>query len=237
MPYPQLITLGAAKGNVEHIDYIISGGNTPSLTLNIKQCDEPKLHVFFEQHTLLWSMGQLSIRPFENTEKFTRDINGHSLNLCSLIGHGKAAFSRHVPGSIAFIPLNKGDKVFLRAHQMLLATSNIEIETEKSVKAPKLLPPQTMHLKDTLKAYGRDGGVWVYCYGNPYEAHLSEGEILDVRAGAWVYHSETIKHTRHRIELKKGWSSSQQYQFDRFEGPGVVTCQTLSECNMGWPTD
>ena len=237
MPYPQLITLGAEKGSIDHIDYIISSGNTPTLTLNIKPCDDPKLHTFFEQHTLLWSMGQFSIRPFENTENFTRDIRGHTLSLCTLIGTGKAAFSRHVPGSIACIPLSQGEEIHLRAHQILLATNNVELHTEISVMAPKLLPPQTMHLKDRLKAYDRDGAVWVYCYGSAYEAHLNEGEILDVRAGAWVYHSNTIKHSQHKIELRKGWSSPQQYQFDRFEGPGTVTCQTLSECNMGWPVD
>lgn len=224
MPQPPvLLPTRVEDGQAPGLAYRIEGELVPVLHVRLA----PGGGVFFEHHVVLWKDPALQIGMHSMRGAFKRVIAGMPIFMTETQSPGEIAFSRDDPGHILPLHLAPGQSVQVREHQFLAATGNVDYTFNRVKGVSNMLFGGTGFFIDRFQAQGSEGVVWLHGYGNVFEKLLDPGEAIDVEAGGWVYHDESVSMTQQVYGLKTGiFGGSGNLVFNRFTGPGRVGIQS-----------
>ena len=197
--------------------------------------------IYFEHHTLLWKQPEVkvSFRSLRGTAR--RFFAGVPVFLSEARGPGNIAISRESVGHIVALPLGPGDRIDVREHQFLLATSNIDYTfVSVSGVATALFTRtggRTGLLVDRFTGGSESGIVLLHGYGNVFEKLLGPGEVLDVEPGAWLWKDASV-HMGVTSVVGSGHGGLMgalgnvmagiSVALNRFTGPGRIGIQSMT---------
>jgi uncharacterized protein (AIM24 family) len=197
--------------------------------------------IYFEHHTLLWKQPEVKISFRSQKGTARRFFAGVPVFLSEARGPGNIAVCRESVGHIVALPLGPGDRIDVREHQFLLATSNIDYTfVSISGVATALFTrtgSRTGLLLDRFTGGSESGIVLLHGYGNVFEKLLAPGEVLDVEPGAWLWKDATV-HMGVTSVLGSGHGglvgalsnvmSGISVAMNRFTGPGRIGIQSMT---------
>ncbi|HJT77628.1 MAG TPA: AIM24 family protein [Gemmataceae bacterium] len=222
MVVPRLLPTAAADAAVAGMKYHISGELVPVLQLELG--DQP---VYFEHHILLWKDPDVQIGVKSLSGAFNRMLSGMPIFMTEARGPGRIAFSRDAVGHIFAVHLSAGHGLDVREHQFLAATDAVEF-TSSTVKGfANIFFGGSGLLIDHFFCRNGDGAVWLYGYGNVFEANLGDGEQIDIEPGGWVYKERRVQMDTAFTSLTTGLLSGTNMALNRFTGPGRVGFQSM----------
>lgn len=193
--------------------------------------------VYFEHHILLWKQPnvRLGMKGLKGAVK--RYFAGLQIFISEAHGPGNIAFSREAPGQIVALQLERGQKVDVREHQFLLATSNVDYNFFFQRGLVNILFSRSGGLFIDRFECKQDGGlVLIHGYGNVFEKYLAPGEMLDVEPGAWLWKDSSVFITTVTALQSSGgllgavgvMLGGISFTLNRFIGPGRLGLQSMT---------
>lgn len=219
--HPISVQDSKSNGVTSHIE----GTIVPTLHLNL----DGSMPVMFEHHVFLWKAPSVEIRLMKLAGAFKRVLAGMPILMTQAIGKGDISFSRDSAGQVIALPLNPGQVIYLREHQFLAATANVDYTFERVRGVSSMLLGGQGFWIDRFT--GGEGGsvVWVHAHGNIFDVDLAAGETIDVEPGAWVYRESSVSYEQKIFGLTTGFlGGGGNFIFNRFTGPGRVGIQSGS---------
>src|SRR6202040_1391699 len=184
--------------------------------------------VMFEHHVLLWKETQLNVELKKLPGAIKRKIAGLEFFVTRTSGSGRIAFSRDSPGQCVPLHISQGEGIDVREHQFLAATDNLDYTFERIKGVQNMLLGGSGLFMDKFRATGGDALVWLHGHGNVFLVNLSDGEQLDVEAGAWLYKDPSVQLEAVTMGLKTGiMGGGGKLTWNRFTGPGRLAIQTM----------
>lgn len=230
MAIPVLHPTTVHDGPGPGVTFRIEGELVPTLHLALDGTQE----VFFEHHVILWKQPQIEVTIRKMKNAFKRALGGLPIFLTEARGQGEIAFSRDYPGQVIAFRIPHGEKIFVREHQFLAATGNIEYTFERAGGYGSMLFGSQGFFIDRFEANNGEGILWLHGNGNLYEINLASGETIDVEPGAWVYRDGSVSYTQKVFGLRTGLlGGGGNLVFNRFTGPGRVGIQSGYFESMG----
>lgn len=220
---PVLMPTSKAGETFGGVTYHIDGELVPVLSVDVSA-----MPVYFEHHILLWKNPQVrvALKPLRGALK--RMIAGMQVFVTEAAGAGVIAFSRDGPGHIVPIHLNRGEEIFVREHQFLAATGNIDYSFERVRGLGSMLFGQSGFFVDRFHGHEGDGVVWLHGYGNVFEKTLAPGEQIDIEPGGWLYRDGKVTMETRIDRLSSGlFGAGGNLVVNRFSGPGRVGIQSM----------
>src|SRR5579862_8886419 len=170
----------------------IEGACGPVADFNLAKGD----YVYFAHHVLLWRDPSVKLEPMKLAGGFNRLFAGLPVMMTEAHGPGHVAFSSDHAGEIVALPMAAGQKIDVREHLFLVATSNLTYrlfdpgiwyETERSFHYP------VGQYMDRFTAAGLPGLLLLHAPGNVFVRNLREGETLLVRAAALIFKDPSVQ--------------------------------------------
>ncbi len=219
---PQLLPTSAADESFAGVTYHLDGELVPMLTIEMSG----RASIYFEHYLLLWKHPQVEIgvRPMKGALK--RMVAGMQVFVTEAGGHGSIALSRDGAGHIVPIHMKPGQELYVREHQFLAATGNIDYTFERVKGAANLLFGGSGFFIDKFHSHG-EGILWLHGYGNVFEKELAAGEVIDVEPGGWLYKDPSVKMETNLTRLSTGLLAGISVVLNRFTGPGRVALQSM----------
>jgi len=211
--------------NVQHAGLVsrIEGNTVPTLHLTL----DGTMPIMFEHHVFLWKTTGIDIGIMKLAGAFKRVMAGMAVFMTQATGKGDISFSRDAAGHVIGLPLEHGQTIYMREHQFLAATANVDYSFERVRGFGSMLVGGQGFWID--KFTGGSGGsvVWVHGHGNIYDVDLAAGETIDVEPGAWVYRDGSVTYEQKVVGLSTGFlAGGGNFIFNRFTGPGRVGIQS-----------
>jgi len=223
MAKPQLIKTNETAGRTNGVDYTIQGELLPSLTLNLDGSRE----VFFEHHIILWKDASMEVGIRKLKGAFKRVFAGMPIFLTEARSQGSIGLSRDYPGHILAVHIQPGEQIFVREHQYLAATGNVDYTFQRAGGVSSMLFGSQGFFIDRFSADNEEAVVWIHGNGNLFEVELATGETIDLEPGSWVYYSGSVSYSQKVYGLKTGiLGGGGNIVFNRFVGPGKVVLQS-----------
>lgn len=223
MDRPVLLPTNKQNETFTGITYHIDGELVPALVVEISQGHS----VYFEHNVLLWKYPKISIGIKPLSGGFKPITAGVQILIIEAIGQGQIAFSREGAGHIFAIHLNQGQEMYVREHQFLAATQNIDYHFERIKAGSNVHSGSTGMFIDKFNSLKGDGILWLYGYGNVFEMNLSGNDQIDVEPGSWLYKDTTVKMETGTQRLSTGGLAGMNFMINRFTGPGRIGIQSM----------
>jgi uncharacterized protein (AIM24 family) len=223
MQLPEPIPSAVHDESFASVTYHIRGELVPELQVVVGGAS-----VMFEHHVLLWKQTQVNVELKKLPGAIKRKIAGLEFFVTKTSGAGHIAFSRDSPGQCIPMHLHQGEGLDVREHQFIAATDNLDYSFERIKGAQNMLLGGSGFFMDKFRATEGDALVWLHGHGNVFLVQLSEGEQLDVEAGAWLYKDPAVKLEAVTMGLKTGlMGGGGKLTWNRFTGPGRLAIQTM----------
>ena len=143
-------------------------------------------------------------------------------------GQGKIGFSRDGAGHVFGMHLRQGERLDVREHQWLAATSSLGYTFTRVKGIANMLLSGTGLFIDTFTCMAPEGILWMHGYGNVFEVTLAPGEMIDIEPGGWIYKDVTVNMDTVVQRLATGlFASGGSLVFNRFTGPGRIGLQSM----------
>jgi uncharacterized protein (AIM24 family) len=225
MPTPVLHPMSVTDAKSQGLTCRIEGSIVPTLHLTL----DGTMPVMFEHHVFLWKSTSVDIKLMKLAGAFKRVLAGMPVLMTQAVGAGDISFSRDSAGQVISLHLAEGQSIFMREHQFLAASANVEYSFERVRGFGSMLLGGQGFWID--KFTGGQGGsvVWVHAHGNIFDVELAPGETIDVEPGAWVYRDGSVGYEQKVMGLTTGFlGGGGNFIFNRFTGPGRVGIQSGS---------
>ena len=205
------------------VTYHIQGELVPVLQIEIGG-----MPVYFEHHILLWKDPQLNVGVKAMAGGLKRMVAGMPLFMVETQGQGKIGFSRDGAGHVFGMHLRQGERLDVREHQWLAATSSLGYTFTRVKGIANMLLSGTGLFIDTFTCMAPEGILWMHGYGNVFEVTLAPGEMIDIEPGGWTYKDVTVNMDTVVQRLATGlFASGGSLVFNRFTGPGRIGLQSM----------
>ena len=205
------------------VTYHIQGELVPVLQIEIGG-----MPVYFEHHILLWKDPQLNVGVKAMAGGLKRMVAGMPLFMVETQGQGKIGFSRDGAGHVFGMHLRQGERLDVREHQWLAATSSLGYTFTRVKGIANMLLSGTGLFIDTFTCMAPEGILWMHGYGNVFEVTLAPGEMIDIEPGGWIYKDVTVNMDTVVQRLATGlFASGGSLVFNRFTGPGRIGLQSM----------
>jgi len=223
MHIPEPIATDIRDETFAGVTYHIRGQLVPELQVELSQ-----VGVMHEHHVLLWKETNVQIELKKLPGAIKRKIAGLDFFVTRAKGPGRIAFSRDSPGQCIPLHLSQGQELHVREHQFVAATDNLDYTFERVKGVRNMLAGGSGFFIDKFRATSGDALVWLHGHGNVFEVNLTDGEQLDVEAGAWLFKDPTVKLEAVTMGLKVGmFGGGGKLTWNRFTGPGRLAIQTM----------
>jgi uncharacterized protein (AIM24 family) len=220
---PKLMPTEVPDGQGPGLFYRIEGELVPVLHLAL----DGNMPVFFEHHVVLWKQPQVDVAMHKMKGAFKRLIGGMPIFMTEARGAGEIAFSRDNVGHVFPLPIPAGQSIYVREHQFLAATANLEYTFERVRGIGSMLFGQQGFFIDRFDATQGDAILWLHAHGNAFEVNLEPGEVIDVEPGGWVFRDPSVGYQQQVFGLKTGiLGGGGNLVWNRFTGPGRVGLQS-----------
>ena len=205
------------------VTYHVQGELVPVLQLELAG-----MPVYFEHHILLWKDPMLNIGVKPMAGGLKRMVAGMPLFMVETSGHGRIGFSRDGAGHVFGMHLRQGERLDVREHQWLAATSTLGYTFTRIKGIANMLFSGTGFFIDTFTCEGGEGILWMHGYGNVFEVTLQPGEQIDIEPGGWIYKDPSVKMDTVIQKLSTGiFAGAGQIVVNRFTGPGRIGMQSM----------
>jgi uncharacterized protein (AIM24 family) len=211
------------QGEGPGLNYRIEGELVPVLHLLL----DGQMPVYFEHHVVLWKQPQVDVVMHKMKGAFKRFVSGMPVFMTEARGQGEIAFSRDNVGHVFPLHISAGHAMYVREHQFLAATGNLDYTFERVKGFGSMLFGQQGFFIDRFDATQGDAVLWLHAHGNAFEVTLGPGEAIDVEPGGWVYRDPTVGYSQQVFGLKTGLlGGGGNLVWNRFTGPGRVGLQS-----------
>jgi uncharacterized protein (AIM24 family) len=199
----------------------IEGACGPVADFNLATGD----YVYFTHHVLLWRDPSVKLEQMRLAGGLTRLFAGLPIMMTEAHGPGHVAFSSDHAGEIVALPLAAEQKIDVREHLFLVATSNLSYrvfdpgiwyQTERSFHYP------LGQYMDRFSAAQMPGLLLLHAPGNVFVRTLQAGETLLVRAAALIFKDPSVQMSL-RIEYPAAYRfGGHRLTWIHLSGPGRV---------------
>jgi uncharacterized protein (AIM24 family) len=232
---PPITDMARIQFGQSHVQ--IEGLNVPVADFTLSGAES----IYFSHHVLLWTdpAAQLSNMPLKGAWK--RMMAGMPLIMTQGSGPGHIALSENKPGEVIALPLQGGQRIWVKEHRFLAATGNITY---------KWTPTDVFYVvgtgddrerhypigqfADIFASGDTPGLLLLHSSGNTFVRDLREGEQLLVQPDALLYKDMSVRVNLHlEYPQSKGVSMWRRMEYRniwaRLRGPGRVAVQSRFE--------
>jgi uncharacterized protein (AIM24 family) len=197
--------------------------------------------IYFSHHSLLWTDAAAQLRNMPLSGAWNRMLAGMPIIMVEGRGPGHIALSDNHAGDIVVLPLQNGQRMWVREHRFLAATGNITYTWEQSQvwfvtgsgDERETHYPLGM-FGDIYTAQAAPGLLLLHSPGNTFVRDLAPGEPLLVQPTALLYRDLSVTmHLHIEYPRSQGFFLSQSYNYRniwlRLVGPGRVAVHSVFE--------
>ena len=216
----------------------IAGTTVPVAEFNLA----PQEMVYFSHHHLLWADPATRLGTMSMRGGWKRMRAGMPVIMAEAHGPGHIALSDNHAGEVIALPLQHGQRMWVREHRFLCATGNINYDYDQNhiwyvtgTGDDKETHYPMGQYGDIFTASDRPGLLLLHSPGNTFIRDLNHGESLLVQPSSLLYRDITVQVHLH-LEYPRNmgfafWSSRWSYRniWVRLRGPGRVAVQSVYE--------
>jgi uncharacterized protein (AIM24 family) len=215
----------------------IEGTTVPVADFSLAQGD----NVYFSHHVLLWADPATRLGNMPMRGGWNRVMAGMPLIMMEAHGPGHLALSDNHAGEVVALPLQHGQRMWVREHRFLCATGTVRYEWDATGVWYQCGDDQ-QHAKtyypmgqfgDIFTAYDAPGLVLLHAPGNVFVRDLQQGQHLLVQPSSLLYRDLSVRMSMH-LEYPRNsgiafWSNRWSYHnvWVRLHGPGRVAVQSV----------
>jgi uncharacterized protein (AIM24 family) len=197
-------------------------------------------YIYFSHHNLLWADPDAQLTNMSLAGGWTRMMAGMPLIMVEGRGPGHIALSDNHAGDLVVLPLEHGQRMWVREHRFLAATGNVKYTWEQSPvwyvtgsgDERETHYPMGMY-GDIFGAQGAPGLLLLHSPGNTFVRDLAPRETMLVQPSALLYRDLSVNMHLH-LEYPNSpglfsWRRSYNYRsmWLRLIGPGRVAVQSV----------
>jgi len=197
-------------------------------------------YIYFSHHNLLWTDPDAQLTNMSLAGGWTRMMAGMPLIMVEGRGPGHIALSDNHAGDLVVLPLEHGQRMWVREHRFLAATGNVKYTWETSPvwyvtgsgDERETHYPMGMY-GDIFGAQGAPGLLLLHSPGNTFVRDLAPRETMLVQPSALLYRDLSVNmHLHLEYPHSPGlfsWRRSYNYRsmWLRLIGPGRVAVQSV----------
>jgi uncharacterized protein (AIM24 family) len=215
----------------------IAGTTVPVAEFSLAQQDS----IYFSHHVLLWADPQTRLGNMSLRGGWKRMMAGMPLIMVEGHGPGHLALSDNHAGEVIALPLQHGQRMWVREHRFLCATGNIRYDWEATnvwYDTGEDSQHQDIHYPmgqygDIFTAAEQPGLLLLHAPGNTFIRDLGQGESLLIQPSSLLYRDVSV-HVHLHLEYPRNmgfafWHPRWSYHkiWARLTGPGRVAVQSV----------
>jgi uncharacterized protein (AIM24 family) len=197
--------------------------------------------IYFSHHSLLWTDRDANLKNMPLAGAWNRMLSGMPIIMVEGRGPGHIALSDNHAGDIVVLPLQNGQRMWVREHRFLAATGNITYTWEQSGiwYVSGTGDDRETHYPlgmfgDIFTAQATPGLLLLHSPGNTFVRDLAPGEPLLVQPTALLYRDVSVgMHLHLEYPRSQGFVFSQSFNYRniwlRLVGPGRVAVHSVFE--------
>jgi uncharacterized protein (AIM24 family) len=201
----------------------------------------PSEWIFFSHHVLLWTDPHTRLSNMGLSGGWKRMMAGLPLLMVQAQGPGHIALSDNHAGDIVALPLQYGQRIWVREHRFLAATGNINYTWQSTQVWFETGSGDEREMHYPLGAYGdvfaaqaAPGLLLLHSPGNTFIRDLAPNETLLIQPSALLYRDESVRmHLHLEYPRSQGGFFLSSYSYRniwlRLVGPGRVAVHSVFE--------